>query len=78
MIVGLGMNYSKMIGFPKPVFTALQGIGDAPMAPVSDGASMIIHRASNASMRGVKIDQHASFPKGLPKAFRLTDEHIRD
>ena len=72
------MNYSKMIGFPKPMVTGLQGIGDEPLSPASDGASMIMHRAPVASMRGVKIDQHASFPKGLPKAFRLTDEHIRD
>ena len=72
------MNYSKMIGFPKPISTGFQGIGDEPLAPASDGASMIMHRAPDASMPGVKIDQHASFPKGLPKAFRLTDEHIRD
>ena len=62
----MGMNYLKMIGFPKPMVTALRGIGDEPMAPTSDGASMIMHRAPDASMPGVKIGQHASFPKGLP------------
>ena len=71
------MNYSKMIGFPKPVLPALKGIGDEPMLPASDGATMIMHKPVKVSMHGVKVDQHSSFPKGLPLAFRLNDEHVR-
>ena len=70
------MNYSKMIGFPNPVPPALKGIGDEPM-PASDGATMIMHKPVKVSMHGVKVDQHSSFPKGLPTTFRVHDEHVR-
>ena len=71
------MNYSKMIGFPKPAPLALKGIGDEPMLPASDGAMMIMHKHSKPSMQGVKIDQHSSFPKGLPFGCCVHDERTR-
>ena len=70
------MDYTKMVGFPKPTLTGLKGIGDEPLMPLADGATMIMHKTAT-SCRGAKIDCHASFPKGLPKAFQLREEHIR-
>jgi len=72
------MNCSKLIGVCRGVApsTELKGIGDEPLAPLSDGASMIMHRGLSTSLEGTKVDQHASFPKGMPRAFRI-DEHVR-
>ena len=70
------MNYSKMVGICQTVapLSELKGIGDEPLAPLSDGATMIMHKPCGASLPGVKIDQHASFPKGLPRAFQLHEK----
>ena len=73
------MHYSKIVGVCQTIgsLTRLEGIGDEPMMPVSDGSVMLMHKPHGTSLKGAKIDQHASFPKGLPRAFRI-DDHIRD
>lgn len=74
------MHYSELTGVCHSIapLPRLKGIGDEPLAPLSDGAVMIMHRPRVSSLRGAKIDQHASFPKGLPKVFGVRDEHLRD
>ena len=74
------MNYSELIGTCKTIGLPprIEGIGDEPLDPISDGAVMIMHKPCGKLPRGVKIDQHNSFPKGLPPAFRLSDEHLKD
>ena len=56
----------------------LKGIGDEPLSAAVDGAILITHKPCGRLSRGFKVDQHASFPQGLPRAFRLTDEHMKD
>ena len=74
------MDYFKLVGTCRTVGlpVKMEGIGDEPMMPVSDGATLLSHRPSGVLLPGTKIDQHASFPKGLPKAFELSDQHLRD
>ena len=73
------MHFSKLVGVCRGCIpVTLEGIGDEPMASSSDGYGSVVRRSPSTSLRGTKIDQHASFPKGLPRAFHLHDEHIRD
>ena len=58
--------------------THLKGIGDEPLTPVSEAAAVIAHKSRGVSLRGAKIDQHVSFPKGLPVAFHLKNEYLKD
>ena len=74
------MNYFQLVGTCRTVGlpTRIRGIGDEPLEPLSDGSILLMHHRSCGKLpRGFKVDQHSSFPQGLPKAFQLTDEHIR-
>ena len=67
------MNFYRMVVPP----TRLKGIGDEPLSVASDEANTIVRR-SRVSLRGAKTDQHSSFPKGLPIAFHMKSEYLKD
>ncbi len=63
-----------MVGLPKPISVNFEGIGDEP----TDSMGAYTGSVKVASYGVRDRDEHVSFPKGLPKAFVLKEEHLKD